>query len=173
MVNGFMDLIDGAKSFDEAIKGIIDSLARMIVKRSIVEPFVDKILTGGNSGGDSNANTAASLIDFITSLGSAHSGGLVTANGIESFHNGGMIGSGPLKPDEKLIKGKVGEVILNQDQQKQVAESQQSNQPIIIQATDAKSFTDRLRENNREIVEMAGRNIMENGALRNLIKDLR
>mgnify|MGYP002338699535 CR=1 FL=1 len=173
MVNGFMDLIDGAKSFDEAIKGIIDSLARMIVKRSIVEPFVDKILTGGSSGGDSNANTAASLIDFITSLGSAHSGGLVTANGIESFHNGGMIGSGPLKPNEKLIKGKVGEVILNQDQQKQVAESQQPNQPIIIQATDAKSFTDRLRENNREIINAAGRNILENGALKNIIKDLR
>jgi len=106
-------------------------------------------------------------------MDTGHSGGLVTVNGLQSFHSGGKVGSGPLKNDEKIIKTKVGEIILNEDQQKGVANSQNGGPPIILQIT-AMDSQDVIRaltkDGGKAVAQALGTDYNRNGQSRSIIK---
>ena len=111
LVDGLTDAITKGEYFLDTLKNIADQIEALIVKRGIVEPFVDWM--------------------FTSLFPTGHTGGHITVNGIESFHTGGMAGMKPLRPDERIIKTKVGEIILNQEQQKGIINSQQSTRPEV------------------------------------------
>ena len=111
LVDGLTAAITKGENFLDTLKNIADQIEALIVKRGIVEPFVDWM--------------------FTSLFPTGHTGGLITVNGIETFHTGGMAGMKPLRADEKIIKTKVGEIILNQEQQKGIINSQQSTRPEV------------------------------------------
>ena len=111
LVDGLTAAITKGEDFLATLNNIADQIEALIVKKGIVEPFVDWM--------------------FASLFPTGHTGGLITFNGIETFHTGGMAGMKPLRPDEKIIKTKVGEIILNQEQQKGIINSQQSTRPEV------------------------------------------
>ncbi|AZO96126.1 hypothetical protein [Halocella sp. SP3-1] len=104
--SGLTDVIVKGESFLDVLNNIAEQIASMIITKGLTQPFTDFILGG------------------IGLSGTAHTGGVVTVNGLETFHTGGMVGNTPLKSDEKIIKTKVGEIILNEDQQKGIVNTQ-------------------------------------------------
>mgnify|MGYP000146680005 FL=1 len=172
LIDGLTDAITRGEDLGDVFMNIADQIASLAIKQGIVTPIVNSALNQ-----DSSANTASSLFDFFASMNSAHDGAYISPRGeiqsLASYHSGGITGQEPLKHNEQVVKTEAGELILTEEQQRGIINSQQGQNVVVIQATDAKSFTDRLRENNREIINAAGRNILENGALKNIIKDLR
>lgn len=161
LVDGLTEAITKGKDFLDVLKNIADQIAAIIVKRGIVEPLVDWMFSG------------------FELAGTAHGGGLVTVNGIESiasYHTGGISGTNPLRPDEKIVKTKVGELILNEDQQRGAINAQQNKgntqniEVYQINAVDAPSFQQLLSQNKAQIVNITGQDIMSNGQLRKIIQ---
>lgn len=103
---GLTDVIVKGESFLDVLGNIAEQIASMVITKGLTQPFTNFVLGGIGLGG------------------TAHTGGVVTVNGIETFHTGGMVGNTPLKSDEKIIKTKVGEIILNEDQQKGLINTQ-------------------------------------------------
>ena len=155
LVDGLMDAINKGEDFLATLKNIADQIADMVVKRGIVEPFVDWALSG---------------------LGIAHSGALVTTSGLvrdlPSYHSGGKIPG--LTTDERIIKVLTGERILSRNQNKKFEAGQMGKTEIVevynINAVDAKSFQRLLGENKATIVNISAENIANNGTLRKVMK---
>ncbi len=126
LVDGLTNAITKGEDFLDTLKNIGNQIASLIIKRGIIEPFVDELLGKGGSGG-----LVGNIINWLSSMATAHTGGLVTVNGIDTFHTGGMVGMEPLGHDEKIIKTKVGEIILNENQQRGLINSQQSTRPEV------------------------------------------
>ncbi|MFW5916455.1 MAG: hypothetical protein ACOCTM_03175 [Bacteroidota bacterium] len=162
LVDGFTRAITEGENLLDVLKNIADQMAKLIVRRGIVEPAVDYLLNAAQ-------------------LASAHSGAVVTPQGLvqdlPSYHNGGVPG---VSPDERIVKVLEGERILSPDQNNAFEKMMSGGNNgganprnvVVINATDPKSFSDRLRQNSDTLVDEASRNILENGALRELIKRL-
>jgi len=157
LVDGFTAAIKKGEDFLDTLKNIADQIAEMIVRKGIIEPAVDWLLA-------------------LPFDGVAHGGGLVTVNGVESiasYHTGGLSGRNPLQPDEKLIKTKVGELILNEDQQKGLVSQQNAGPTIInhITAMDSQDVARALTKDGGAAVAAAlGLDYSRNGSTRKIIK---
>ncbi|MCF8002444.1 MAG: hypothetical protein K9K76_11400 [Halanaerobiales bacterium] len=152
LIDGFTKAITEGKNLMDVLTNIADQIAQMVIKKGIVTPIVDW---------------------GLEAAGMAHGGGVVTTNGIQSFHSGGQVGSGPLKPDEKLIKTKVGEIILNEDQQKGIANAQNSQPPVIfdISAMDSQDVIRALtKDGGKAVAQALGIDYNRNGKSRSIIK---
>ncbi len=103
LIDGFTDIITKGEDVADVFKRILDYLAEMIIKKGIVEPFVDWLLGGIDLGGGG---------------GEAHIGALVTPVGLvhdlPDYHGGGKIPG--LRSDERVIKVLTGERVLSRAQ---------------------------------------------------------
>jgi len=179
MVRGFMDMISGAQTFQEALTGILDSLADLIVQRGIVEPMVDKMLSLGSGDGG-----GFGILDSLFNFATAHSGGLITnagvINDLPEYHSGGKIPG--LKSDEVIIKALTGERVLSRDQNKSFEGSMKSNAgsgggsdhfTININAIDPASFSEIVQRNPEAVIGVVAKDVLGNGQIRDLIKNER
>ena len=155
LVDGLTDAIAKGENFLATLKNIADQIAAMIVKRGIVEPFVDWALSG---------------------LGIAHSGALVTTAGLvkdlPSYHSGGKIPG--LAADERVIKVLTGERILSRNQNKKFEDGEYGKTEIHnhfnINAVDAASFTELVKRNPEAITGVVAGDYQRNGVIRKIIK---
>ncbi len=156
LVDGLMDAINKGENFLDTLKNIADQIAAMVVKRGIVEPFVDWALSG---------------------LGIAHSGALVTTAGLvkdlPSYHSGGKIPG--LAADERIIKVLTGERILSRNQNKKFEDGEygkvEKHYSISINAVDAASFTELVKRNPEAITGVVAGDYQRNGVIRKIIKE--
>lgn len=157
LITGLSDAIARGESLGDVFSNIADQIASMVIQKAIVGPMVNWALGG---------------------IGLAHSGGLVTVNGVQSldsFHSGGTIGGEKIRPDEKVVKTKVGELILTENQQRGAINAQNSGkgdnvEVYQINSPDAQSFQRLLKQNKATIVNIAGEDIMANGKLRKIMQ---
>ena len=157
LVDGLTDAITKGENFLDTLKNIADQIAAMVVKRGIVEPFVDWMLTG-------------------IGLGAAHSGALVTTSGLvrdlPSYHSGGKIPG--LAADERVIKVLTGERILSRNQNKKFEDGEYGKTEIHnhfnINAVDAASFTELVKRNPEAITGVVAGDYQRNGVIRKIIK---
>lgn len=159
LITGLSDAIARGESLGDVFKNLANQISSMVLQKAIVGPMVNWALGG------------------IGLDGIAHSGGLVTVNGVESldnFHVGGTVGGKKLKPDEKVVKTKVGELILTEDQQRGAINAQKGGGDNVevyqINSPDAQSFQRLLKQNKATIVNIAGEDIMANGKLRKIMQ---
>lgn len=130
-----------SESISNKLKDWVSSFTDSIINSIVTESFLDMLTNiaaqiASMIGGLTNIvtqiismimQTILTPINYLFSglgLPFAHTGGLVTVNGIEGFRKSGMTGTGALRSDEKLVKTKVGEIILNEDQQKGLINTQ-------------------------------------------------
>lgn len=157
LIDGFTEIITKGKSVGDVFKQILDYLAEMIVKKGIVEPIVDWVLSG-------------------ISLGSAHIGALVTPAGLvhdlPPYHSGGVIPG--LRSDERVIKVLTGERILSREQNKKFEAGEYGKTEVTnvfnINAVDAASFVQLVRRNPEAITSVVAGDIAQDGQLRQVIK---
>ena len=149
IVDGFTRAITQGENLLDVLKNIADQFAQMVIRRGIVEPAVDFALG---------------------EIAVAHDGGYVSRQGmiqdIPRFHLG---------VDEVPAILQEGERVLSRRQNEQFEKMMKSNNrnaPIVIQATDAQSFVNRLKNNKNAIVEEVGRDILNDGTLKELIRQL-
>lgn len=159
LITGLSDAIARGESLGDVFKNLANQISSMVLQKAIVGPMVNWALGG------------------IGLDGIAHSGGLVTVNGVESldnFHVGGTVGGKKLRPDEKVVKTKVGELILTEDQQRGAINAQGGGGDNVevyqINSPDAQSFQRLLKQNKATIVNIAGEDIMANGKLRKIMQ---
>jgi hypothetical protein len=159
LITGLSDAIARGESLGDVFKNLANQISSMVLQKAIVGPMVNWALGG------------------IGLDGIAHSGGLVTVNGVESldnFHVGGTVGGKKLRPDEKVVKTKVGELILTEDQQRGAINAQGNGGDNVevyqINSPDAQSFQRLLKQNKATIVNIAGEDIMANGKLRKIMQ---
>lgn len=154
--DGLTNAIVQGKSLTDVFKNLLKQIEAMVVKQGIVQPIVSGIGS------------------FVGSMFTAHTGGYIAADGIDTFHVGGVVG---LKPDERLVKTRIGELILNKDQQGNLAsnmnQSQQS-QPTTanifnITAMDSQDVIRALTKNDALSTAFA-MDMSKNGKTRQVIK---
>lgn len=156
LIDGFTEIITKGKSVGDVFKQILDYLAEMIVKKGIVEPIVDWVLSE-------------------ISLGSAHIGALVTSAGLvhdlPPYHGGGVIPG--LRPDERIIKVLTGERILSREQNRKFEAGEYGKTEVTnvfnINAVDAASFAQLVRRNPEAITSVVAGDIVSDGPLRKTI----
>jgi TP901 family phage tail tape measure protein len=159
-IDGFTNIITKGEKVGDVFKRILDYLAEMIVKKGIIEPFVDWVLGG-------------------IGLGSAHVGALVTPEGLirdlPPYHTGGTVGAVPgLNSDERVIKVLTGERILSRSQNEKFEAGEYGKTEITnifdIKAVDAASFVQLVRSNPEAITSVVAGDIASDGHLRQVIK---
>lgn len=156
LVDGFTDIITKGREVEDVFKQILDYLAEMIIKRGVVEPIVDWVLSG-------------------IGLGSAHIGALVTPAGLvhdlPSFHSGGVVPGH--RSDERIIKVLTGERILSREQNKKFEAGEYGKTEVTnvfnINAVDAASFAQLVRRNPEAITSVVAGDIVSDGPLRKTI----
>lgn len=136
-----------SESISNKLNNWISSFTDNIINSIVTESFLatlNNIATQIASMVGGISNIVAQIISMIMQtiltpvnylfnglgLFTAHTGGLVSVNGIESFQTSGMTGTGTLRSDEKLIRTKVGEIILNEDQQRGLINTQRMGSAI-------------------------------------------
>ncbi|MGB4006210.1 MAG: hypothetical protein WBK86_07465, partial [Halanaerobiales bacterium] len=153
LVDGLTDAITKGEDFLDTLKQIADQIAEMIIRRGVVEPFVNWM--------------------FTSLFPTAHTGALVTTAGlvqdIPSFHTGGVI-----KPDERIIKVQTGERVLSRSQNAAFEAGEFGKTEVTnvfnINAVDAASFVQLVRRNPEAITSVVAGDIANNGQLRQVIK---
>jgi len=154
LVNGLSDAIVKGEDLGDVFSNIADQIAAMVIKKEIVQPFVNWGL--GEIG-----------------LGSAHEGAYVSPRGLiqdlPSYHSGGLPG---LDRDETIIKAQTGERVLSRDQNEALLSGQLGGNTnvTLIQAVDSKSFQQMLAENRATVTQLSVEDIMKNGQLRKVLK---
>lgn len=156
LIDGFTDIIVKGEKVGDVFKRILDYLAEMIVKKGIVEPIVDWVLSG-------------------IGLGSAHIGALVTPAGLvhdlPDYHGGGVIPG--LRSDERVIKVLTGERILSREQNKKFEAGEYGKTEVTnvfnINAVDAASFVQLVQRHPEAITSVVAGDIVSDGPLRKTI----
>lgn len=152
LIDGLTYAITKGEDFLDTLKQIADQIAEMIIRRGVVEPFVNWM--------------------FTSLFPTAHTGALVTTAGlvqdIPSFHTGGVI-----KPDERIIKVQTGERILSREQNK-AFEAGEFGKKIInlhITAMDSQDVLRALTKDGGQAVAQAlGLDYNRNGLSRQIIR---
>ncbi|KXS41186.1 MAG: hypothetical protein AWU54_1715, partial [Candidatus Frackibacter sp. T328-2] len=163
LVDGLSEAIAKGESLKDVFRNILLQLEKMIIKKGVVQPMIDALLGEGEGDG-------GLIGDFVSSLITAHDGGLITTNGLQSYHTGGVVG---LRPDERIIKAQTGELVLNRRDTQALLSGQGGggdSYNINIQAVDAKSFADLAARNPEAITTVVNKDIMGNGTTREVIK---
>ena len=92
--DSFLDFIKTGKfNFAQFTQAILDDLARIIVRASIVRPIADAILSSGLSYGASGAGSYGSAGGSYTNTGAVAAKGLAFDKGIKRFAKGGIVDS--------------------------------------------------------------------------------
>lgn len=123
------NVLTGQRSFKDAFTGlwqeikgqVIRHVTQMILKVLALQKLMQAAF--GFLGGLFAPAIGVGGTDILSTVGDfgvAHTGGRVIPGGIATFHDGGMAGF-RLRPDEVLAKLQVGEIILNEGQQRRVA----------------------------------------------------
>ena len=163
-VDGLTDIVMNTKSASDAWAQFRDQLIRTLANQAIMA-LINDIAAMGVEGKESKTG------NFLSDIFTAHTGGTITVNGIDTFHSGGIVG---MKPDERLIKARVGEMVLTEEQQKNVASNSQQggniNLTANISAIDSKSLVRLAYENEDTFVNVVASNIIKNGQLRSVLK---
>jgi len=172
LVNGLTDAIAKGESLSETLKNVAQNLAAMFAQKG-AELLVNSLLQSMGFGGGKKGDFSAGDGINYDSLAVAHTGGYIAADGIETFHTGGVVG---LKADEKLIKARVGEMVLTEQHQKNLANNvngggkTEVHNHFNIQAVDSKSFVDLVARNPEAITNTVTQDIVRNGQTRQAIK---
>lgn len=149
ITDGFMNIIDGTTSVQEAFSNmanaVINDLIRIAIQQLVVRQIIGGI--GGLFGGGSTG-------DWMGEAGAA-----------QKMHDGGMVGgasyvSGGVAGDEVPIIAKRGEVILNEDQLKNVfgGGGGKSQRIDIINVSDPGMIDEYLASNPGAVINIVGRN---------------
>lgn len=166
MSRAFMDIVNNAKSATDAITGFFDAMARSIVQSmadALAERAVQQLLALIIGGGPTISFGGGGGGPIVRT---AHSGGLLT--------HAGVIQSASLrmKPDEMLIKGQVGERILDRDETRDYDGGRSSGGTVIINTLDTKTIAEMLEEQKENIGNIAVREIQDHAVLREVLRRL-
>lgn len=108
--DSFLDFIKTGKfNFAQFTQAILDDLARIIVRASIVRPIADAILSAGFSGAASGAGSYGSAGGSYTNTGAIAAHGLAFDKGIRRFAKGGIVDSPTMFGYGKGSTGLMGE----------------------------------------------------------------
>lgn len=172
LANGLTNIVTGTQSASEAWENFRDQLIRTLANQAIMSLINDIASMGVEGESSTTGDFLDGLMGFIGELGEAHTGGVVTVNGVESFHTGGTVG---MKNNERIIKTEVGETVLTEEQSKNVAQKMNSSSGqravnVNIYAADSQDVMRTLSKDGGEAVAQAlGINMKNNGTGRQVV----